>query len=399
MKSIFYLWCFFIPFSHAPSYIHPLISFPALTTSLIIFLTFTMLKRKNKSKDYILIFVAIFFITLLLQLVSLGNIHTKYFSFFIAYLWFFLAYTSLNYYSNNLNLNLNLAVKLLFVTVLVTFMYQIVELLSYINNWDIVNFLPRYDREKYRYSSTLFFYRTRAFSYESANLASYYNIVIPLLLLHFRGFSTRILIFSIWIFGILLTLSSLHISLMLVFFVIMLVSILLRIISTKKINFWLIPLFVVIFLISIYLINHNYENILKVFELITAKASSFLTGVGSASGTIRNNLFILGLSNLSDKPILGYGFAGFYLFGETGLNNFYLHLLVQTGLFIGSLLIILLFILNYKIIKTKNIYLIFPLSVSLITLFFIGDFWLPQLFLPIVFYNLYIKRYKNTYKE
>jgi len=398
MKFIFYLWCLFIPFSHAPSYAHPLISFPALTTSLIIFLTFfIMLKSKNKSKEYILLYIVIFFTTLLFQIIVLDNMHVKYFSFFIAYLWFFLAYASLNYYSNNFNFNFNLFIKLLFFTTLITIAYEIVEVISYINNWDIVNFLPRYDREEYRYSSPLFFYRARAFNYESANLASYYNIVMPLLLLHFKGFSTKLLIFSIWIFGVLLTLSSLHISLMLVFFIILLSSILLKILITKKIYFWSMPLFVIIFFVLVYLIVDNYENILKVFELIAIKANSFLTGEGSASGSIRNNLFISGLSNLSNKPILGYGFAGFYLFGETGLNNFYLHLFVQTGLIIGSLLIFLLLTLNYKIIKTKNIYLIFSLSVSLITLFFVGDFWLPQLFLPIVFYNLYIKKKKTVY--
>jgi O-antigen ligase len=136
--------------------------------------------------------------------------------------------------------------------------------------------------------------------------------------------------------------------------------------------------FIVLFLIF------NFDMLLGVLELITGKLSGFLGAEGvSQSGSFRRELLYRGLELIDNRPFFGEGLASFYNHMNTGFNNFYIQTTQQIGL-VGLALFIMIMLapLIKKADVNYNVYIL--VIIVLVTLFFSGDIWVPQIFLPYI---------------
>jgi hypothetical protein len=387
-------WLLILPFSHAPGFIHPLLTPSGILSTIIIFfyapvgvLSFCGTHFKKKYQVGTIFSIALF-IYVLVTLVSLfvtKEIHTKFFNYVIAYLWMFLLLIAVSYVANDKNINADLIVRFITVGLVATAAFSTVEFVVHFFFVDIGSLLPRPDRFSYFYNHPIIGYRVRAFNYESANLAFYANMAFLSILSikGHRGNVSSLLLLS-WLLTLFFSWSSLSIILALpiVFMVLF---------SRVRWHYLL--------LVSSLLLGVVVEFGGKIFggvEVIYFKALGYvgLTDV-MESANIRSALLDVGLSAFNEHAIVGLGPAGFYFVSDSGLNNLYLMMAVQYG-FIGFILLpVALF--SCFVLALFNRYFIcaYQVFVCAIFLWFVGDFWIPQIYLPIFILSFLLSR-KNS---
>ena len=123
---------------------------------------------------------------------------------------------------------------------------------------------------------------------------------------------------------------------------------------------------------------------MQIIDVIFSKLFSYIEGSGLESGEVRNQLLTNGINQIKSYPLFGEGLASFYKYQESGYNNVYIQTFQQLGILGGgSFCLFLLYPLFYRVKFYRKI----PLCLSLISLWFIGDFWLPQIFFSYMVLN------------
>jgi len=396
-------WLFLIPFSHAPGYIHSLITFPGLMVTLLILIyglpAFSYSFVTNQYKLNLLLipiltFIVFIFLVFFSSFFS-TKLHDKFFNYGFAYIWFFLGIIVFCYLGANSKLSPKQILKPLVFVLFITALFSFFEFYFHFFSIDIGSFILRPDRPTYFFNHPIVGYRIRAFNYESANLAFMANVVfISILILSKQCCDMRVRDFYIalisWMWIVFATWSSAAL--------IMVFPLLCYVFYMKINKFLVLYLFLVLAIIIIYLeITNNMPYLdLSAFDLVYDKMHGYVFGSGKLeSASVRNYLLTLGLSALNENIWFGSGLAGFYFYSETGLNNAYLMFGVQFGIlgfvffpFMFISLILYFFIARSLLIAYMNF-------MALFFLWFVGDFWLPQLFLVffISFYSLHRKKH------
>jgi hypothetical protein len=261
--------------------------------------------------------------------------------------------------------------------------------------------LPRIDRQRYEINSGFGFYRARAFNYESAYLAMYINVGFALLL----AFSSRykLWIGIVWFVALLHTMSLIQI-LMFVFLIIIALFIKLKVLmffSKQEVNSnlkngdseglpwnYLLLSALLITILILLVTNFSYWEgwILGLKKWYIEN----LTGV-TPSSISRFGLYKLGYSAALDSWPLGMGMGNIQeVLKVKGLASFYLSLIVQLGVLSVPFFLLILFFL-YRSFLTKNIWIIGAFMFAFVHLLIIDTFYLPQVFLPILFTEVYLR--------
>ena len=393
-QKLIYLWLFSIPFSHAPSFYHPLITLHGTLSLFIIIITFTNISYLNKiiqNNDFFIIFIILLFIIIspFWSIPSYGVINSKFFNHYFAYVWFLLYLFSIYFLTKNVKLSVHTSLLSILLGMIISYLFGYVELFENFFSVNILSdYIPRYDMSEFISKSAYGFYRIRAFNYEPANYALLSNSVYPILFYLIRSYLFKLAILFMWVTTLFLTFSVSHLILgILIFSIIILLKL-----SIKNLIY-------TIFICILFLFFYN-QNIINFFEVIYDRISLFISfdfSSSDPSGTssqVRLSRLQLGLKLFALAPIFGHGFAGNLNFSDTGLNNFYLQTFVNNGILAILVLFIILYY-AYFIIKNTNIYFSMSFVVCFIHLFFIGDFWLPQLFFSIAFTNIFLQNQNN----
>jgi hypothetical protein len=382
IRNILYLWLLALPFSHTPSFKHPLISFPGVAGTLIIGYTIINIKgfrEFTKNDRYTLGFLLGYFLFIgFSDIFRFESLHSKYINHFLGLLWFFLLMFSVTFQFRVVALSKKIAYRLLFIGFIISVFYSFLETASSIFFIDIGSYLPRYDRNLYRFKFG-FFYRTRAFNYESANFAMYLNVVALLMLFYYKRLKERFIIILLWVPALFLTYSAFQIAILCAVTPMIFGRALINLTNMKKNIFkW----FGITLLLSILLgaIIHEYSFFEKTYKHIKMKATS------SISSNTRDHLRSQGIKLVSQKPVMGHGFGGYYFYLQSGLNNFYLTLFADKGVMsLGFFILLFSFcirtISNYR----KSFILII---ITWTHMYYIGDYWIPQLILPFALSSL-----------
>lgn len=369
----FYSYIVAIPFSHAPSVIHPLITFPGLLSIFLILLF--AIQRKKKVEH-------LFVLSLPLVAASLSIVlNINYFipssaNHLVAYFWFFTLGIALIGLLDKTKVNIKTAFKLLLITTLISSFYAFAESILHTIFIDIGSYIPRYDRQEYQFWTPFFFFRTRAFNFESANLALLFNTAYPLLYYYYKNHRLKIL--GIWSLSLLLTFSVFHFVVFAIFGVCLLFRKYYYLTRNYRFNLYSGLLLTTLLIVLII----NYELLALIVDHINTRL-----GGETISSRTRLERFFIGVEILKEHPITGVGMAGYYHFVDTGLHNFYLHVFVQMGV-LGVLVLAYIGYFFYRVLLTDNFYILSSFLMGWSHLFIIGDFWLPQLFLPIIFATL-----------
>ncbi len=363
-----------VQFSHAPTYIHPLGSIPGILSLLLIFSFFTLGRRaiKNSTQDSFFYVVMTFIpISVLFTVIVSSGWNEKYLPYMLAHLWFLVLLYVIYATPKNFQLNIHSLNIALIVGVSISCFYAFFEAFLPYLNIDVGSLIPRYDRQDYKYWTPYAFFRTRAFNYESANFAMLINVYYSLIYyvnnkLIDKNIYLLVLFFLAWSVSLLFTFSAFQIFLFFLFVVFYFFT---R--SKKALLYIPILLFIAAFFLG--------DSSFALFDNIQIR----MTGE-TESSNVRAYLFDEGIKDFYASPIFGHGYAGFLSTVGSGYNNFYLQLLTQVGV-LAILFYTIIFILFARALKTKNIYLIFSFIFAWGHLFFIGDFWLGQVLIPILF--------------
>ncbi len=394
-RFVIFSWIFFIPFSHAPSYKHPLVTFPGILSIIIIILTFLNLKNIYKiftagkyQVIYLILIACILSFYWTFPVMNAWN--EKYLNFYLAHIWLLLLLFSIYFNFSERDIDEDKAIKILYFTLCISVIYSIAESILPFFRIDIGTYLPRYDRQEYEAGLGFLLFRTRAFNYESGNLAMLFNTAFPIILSRFNNSIMKYSVSGMWALSVLFTYSAFHLTLLFLFFSLLFL----------KTFFWKLTYariqkdHLVIIICMILLLAVYYETFETIVTDITYKISAFIHGdtqETSSSGMVRRYLYSIGYQAFQDSIIWGHGYAGFYNYIDSGFNNFYLQLFVQVGLFAIPFISVILFF-GYRTLLTNNIYYLFSFIAGWAHLFFIGDFWLPQLFVSVAFTELNLKR-------
>jgi len=155
---------------------------------------------------------------------SLLHWHKNFFNHYAAYTWFLLYLFSVYFLFRETKLSDTMVYKLVAYILFFVFIYSLFESLFHIYGVDIGSYIPRYDREEYKFWTPFFFFRARGFNYESANLAMYFNVAFPFLFVYSMSNLKKALLFLIWFLSLLLTFSSVHLFLFFIFIFILFIS-------------------------------------------------------------------------------------------------------------------------------------------------------------------------------
>ncbi len=369
-----------VQFSHAPTYIHPLVSIPGILSLLLIFSFFTLGRRaiKNSTQDIFFYFVISFIpISVLFTLIVSRGWNEKYVPYMLAHLWFLILLYVIYATPKNFQLNIKSLNIALIVGVSLSCFYSFFEAFLPYLDIDLGALIPRYDRPDYKYWTPYAFFRTRAFNYESANFAMLINVYYSLIYyvnnkLIDKHIYLTVLFFLAWLLSLLFTFSAFQIFLFFLFAVFYLFT------RNKKTFFYILMIFIITAFLS-------GDSSYALFDNILIR----MTGE-TESSTVRAYLFDEGIKDFYSSPIFGHGYAGFLSTVGSGYNNFYLQLLTQVGV-LAILFYIIVFLLFLRALKTKNIFLIFSFIYAWGHLFFIGDFWIGQVLIPILFIEYHNK--------
>ena len=242
--------------------------------------------------------------------------------------------------------NIKTAFKLLLITTLISSFYAFAESILHTIFIDIGSYIPRYDRQEYQFWTPFFFFRTRAFNFESANLALLFNTAYPLLYYYYK--THRLKILGIWSLSLLLTFSVFHFVVFAGFVVFLLFRKYLYLTHFYRFNLYsgllLTSLLIVLIL--------NYELLALIVDHINTRL-----GGDTISSRTQLERFFIGVEILKEHPITGVGMAGYYHFVDTGLNNFSLHVFVHMGV-LGVLVLAYIGYFFYRVLLTDNFYII-----------------------------------------
>jgi hypothetical protein len=384
--SIVYIWIFSIQFSHAPSYIHPLISLPGILSLVLIFSFYfyspKVVSRYLRDKFFYLLIFTIPVSTLFTISVA-GDWNDKYLNYLLAHIWFLLLLYVIYAIPKNFTLSIKALNYALILGVSFSCIFSYFEAFAPFFNMDVAAILPRYDRQDYRFFTPFVFFRTRAFNYESANLAMLINVYFVLIYYINRlridgAIASRMMFFTIWFVSLLFTFSAFQLLLFFLFICIYVFTS-----KSKRI--------VLVLLATIFGLAFMTDYFAEIVTYIQQKAYG-----DSESSEVRLQLLIQGLHAIESSPIFGYGYGGFYNFQATGYNNFYLQLFIQLG--IAAILYYAIFtVLLVRAMLTKNLLLIFSFIFAWGHLFVIGDFWLGQIILPILFVEYHLRKIRLSY--
>ncbi|MGP1832761.1 hypothetical protein ACTTBA_06750 [Shewanella frigidimarina] len=338
------------------------------------------------------IFFIFYLILVFISTAGANELHDKFFNYGMAYVWLFLAFIVFSYKGLVNNISDFKIAKILCVILCLTSLFSLIEYSFHFIHIDIGSYFVRPDRISYFYNHPVVGYRVRAFNYESANLALLANVFflsIVILLRNYQGWIFKLSFIS-WMIILFLAWSS---AALLISAPIFLYVIKISVIDRKSILSILTLFFcIILYFLLGYEININMDG----FYLIYEKIIGYLGYSDKMiSANIRNNLFTLGWDSLSDNLFNGLGLAGFYFISDTGLNNIYLMMGVQFG-FMGFLILPIFFVCLMLYFLFKNdfcsSYLIFMV---MFFLWFVGDFWIPQIFLVffVVFNSINRKNY------
>tara|TARA_R110001583_G_scaffold192734_1_gene359649 strand:+ start:1768 stop:2745 length:978 start_codon:yes stop_codon:yes gene_type:complete len=304
------------------------------------------------------------------------NLTPKPIPYLFAYLWFPIFIFSLSYLSSNITLDYRIILSILTIGFSISLVYNFLEIIDLISNSNIFS-LPRYDREVYKFYSPIGF-RVRGFNYESGNYGFYINVCFIFIYSNIRSFKLRLIVIIMAAVALLLSFSSFHLVVFLLFIIPYLYFY-----EKKKLKlsfFYFILAFV--FMTIIYVTN-NFNIVLDGFDLILSKFNSYVTGSGSESGEVRNLLLMNAINQIDLYPIFGEGLSSFYYYQESGYNNIYLQVFQQLGFFGGVIFfsVVIYPCIIYILNNRKLDYKVVIFFVSMLSMWFIGDFWVPQLFI------------------
>jgi hypothetical protein len=395
---LIYGFVLFSGFSNAPGYLHSAISIPIILSFLIIlFYPFYKTRQRNL---IVIIFLCFLFLVLSYLLTPFPKAFRVY-SYSLSHIWMAVFFTSLYIIGKSYILDIGILLRMLAIGLGVTVFYELIESYIHFIDVDLGSYLPRIERESYNIYSGFGFYRARAFNYESAYLAMYINVGFSLLL----AFSSRykLWIGAVWFVALLHTMSLIQI-LMFVFLMMIALLVKLKVLmffSKQEVNpnlknrdseglpwSYLLLSVLLITILILLLTNLSYWEdwalALKTWYIEN------LTGVTPSSIT-RFGLYKLGYSAALDSWPLGIGMGNIQeVLKLKGLASFYLSLVVQLGVLSVPFFLLILFFL-YRSFLTKNIWIIGAFMFAFVHLLIIDTFYLPQVFLPILFAEIYLR--------
>ena len=383
-------------FSNTPGYIHSALSIPIILSFLIVFSFSVVYDREIK------VLVLLCFLSLILSYFSNPfTIVYRTYSHSLAYMWLILFASSMYAVGRFYDLNINILKRVLVIGLGITVFYELVESYLHFLDIDLGSYLPRIERSSYEIYSGFGFYRARAFNYESAYLAMYINVGFSLLL----AFSSRhkLWIGVVWFIALLHTMSLTQI-LMFAFLMMMILFVKLKVLiffSKQRFNSKLkdrdsegFPwsyLLLSALLITILILLVTNLSYWEGWALALKKwYIENLTGI-TPSSISRFGLYKLGYGAMLDSWPLGMGMGNIQeVLQVKGLASFYLSLVVQLGVLSIPFFLLILFFL-YRSILTKNMWIIGAFMFAFTHLLIIDTFYLPQVFLPILFTEVYLR--------
>lgn len=395
-----WLLCGFIivsAYSNAPGYLHSAITVPVFISFAIIFFVFIdIIKSRRVSLGLFELILLLCFMSIVVSPFVSGGIGAKTLNYSVAHLWWISFIYSIKYIVDFYKIPIN--VRVFFVAVFPTILYIPFEAFLPFFGIDLGEFITRVERVSYVIYSGFGFYRVRAFNYESAYLAMFFNVMFPFILYYMPKYRPEI--YLLWIFSLFLTASLAQIGLFVSLHFCLIVYIFFNAFRRFKGNFsfigligfkfglryilWfyffsLLSLFVVIN--SIFLIGY-FDAFIEWFMAnlvgITPSALSRLDNLNKAINFIQNGGFF------------GIGMGGIQNLGYNGLASFYLALVVQLGIL--SLPFFLLFFYFFvKVITSGNPWAFMCFTSAFAHLLIIDVFYLPQVFTAILFVFLAIK--------
>jgi hypothetical protein len=145
---------------------------------------------------------------------------------------------------------------------------------------------------------------------------------------------------------------------------------------------------VVLLVMIIILFFTNFSYWVSWFDALKEWYIVNLTGL-TPSGKARLISYQFGLGIISDSWPFGIGVGGIQALGLKGITSFYLSMLVQMGVYSFFYFLIITFFF-YRSLMTKNIWIVSSFFFAWTHLLTIDTFYLPQIFLPIIFAEAYI---------
>ncbi len=395
---LFFVYAFvlFSGFSNTPGYLHNALTIPTILSFCIIIVS-PFYKVKSK---------VLFFLAFLAFLALIGSYFStpfpkifKTYSHSVAYIWLLLFLVSAFLAGGSPNVKLRTLRRMLIIGLGITVLYELVESYIHFLDVDLGSYLPRVARESYRIPSGFGFFRARAFNYESAYLAMYLNVGFALLLAVSKKYKLGIIL--IWITALIHTMS---LTQMLLLLFVMLVIIVIRVRKIPEIIFKNSPVILLTFksnrmpkyylsivvLLGVIMILFftNFSYWVSWFDALKEWYIVNLTGL-TPSGKARLISYQLGLGIISDSWPFGIGVGGIQALGLKGMTSFYLSMLVEMGVYSFFYFLIITFFF-YRSLMTKNIWIVSSFFFAWIHLLTIDTFYLPQIFLPIIFTEAYI---------
>ena len=394
---ILYAFVLFSGFSNAPGYLHNAITIPSILSFLIILV---YLPYKVDSK-YLTIIVYLCFLGLALSyLLSPFPKVFRTYSHSVSYIWMILLFVSMYIAGRSHDLNLEMMRRLLLIGLGLTVFYGLIESYAHFIDIDLGSYIPRVARQGYEIASGFGFYRTRAFNYESAYLAMYLNVGFALLLAISSRHKSWIVF--IWFIALIHTMSltqvALFVFLMCIVLFIKMKDLVFFFIRVKggislKFNFkkvsWNYLLFSALLITFIILIATNFSYWDSWILALKKWYIQNLTGL-TPSSTTRFGLYQMGYSLVLDSWPLGIGVGNIQGLGVNGLASFYLSLVVQLGVLSIPFFLLYVFFF-YRSLLTRNIWIIGSFMFASAHLLIIDTFYLPQVFLPVLFAEMYIR--------
>lgn len=208
-------WIYSIQFSHAPTYLHPLISIPGILSIFIILIFILNEFTKIYKNPFFILTLLIVPITCIFTLPNLNSFNDKFIPYALAHFWFILFSCVIYFTPHFYKLDEKRILHALCIGIGISVLYSFFETISPLLSFDI-NILPRYDRQNYKVWTPFLFFRTRAFNYESANFSILINVYFSLIFYFFNRFKytnkfSMFFTIFIWAISLLFTYGSLQI--------------------------------------------------------------------------------------------------------------------------------------------------------------------------------------------
>lgn len=346
--------------------------------------------------DIIIIISFFFSVTSLV----VSELTLKGFSYFLAHIWFLSFILILWKYRYSLDKIFNF--RLISIALFPTLIYLPIETALHIFEIDLGNYFPRVQRGSYVIESGLGFHRVRGFSYESAYLAMFLNVMFPIFL-HVCS-KNRVFVVLIWIFSLTLTNSVFQGFLFFIFWI--------------GYGFWKTARFmldhlgsyndwrlggectstdiltklsvsIVIGSVIFYLINFDpvifWTNALVEWYLLNLSGST-------PSAVARLELFRVAFELIQERPLIGWGWGAVQELGYRGLSSFYIALLVQLGVLAIPFFLVFAFIFVLAI-RVRSALVVFAFLAAWAHLLIVDVFYVPQVLVSVMFvFNEYVKK-------